>query len=47
MDLNFTDQERAFQSEVQTFLADNLPDDIAAKVRLGDGLTKDMMDLCF
>ena len=45
MDLNFTDQERAFQSEVQTFLADNLPDDIAAKVRLGDGLTKDMMDL--
>ena len=45
MDLNFSDQERAFQSEVQTFLADNLPDDIAAKVRLGDGLTKDMMDL--
>ena len=45
MDLNFTNQERAFQSEVQTFLADNLPDDIAAKVRLGDGLTKDMMDL--
>ena len=45
MDLNFTDQERAFQSEVQTFLAENLPDDIAAKVRLGDGLTKDMMDL--
>ena len=45
MDLNFSDQERAFQSEVQTFLAENLPDDIAAKVRLGDGLTKDMMDL--
>ena len=45
MDLNFSDQERAFQFEVQTFLAENLPDDIAAKVRLGDGLTKDMMDL--
>ena len=45
MDLNFSAQERAFQSEVQSFLADNLPDDIAAKVRLGDGLTKDMMDL--
>ena len=45
MDLNFSGQERAFQSEVQSFLADNLPDDIAAKVRLGDGLTKDMMDL--
>ncbi|MFL2785571.1 MAG: acyl-CoA dehydrogenase family protein [Paracoccaceae bacterium] len=45
MDLNFSDHERAFQSEVQTFLAENLPDDIAAKVRLGDGLTKDMMDL--
>lgn len=45
MDLNFSDQERAFQSKVQTFLAENLPDDIAAKVRLGDGLTKDMMDL--
>ena len=45
MDLNFSDQERAFQSEVQSFLAKNLPDDIAAKVRLGDGLTKDMMDL--
>ena len=45
MDLNFSDQERVFQSEVQTFLAENLPDDIAAKVRLGDGLTKDMMDL--
>ena len=45
MDLNFSGQERAFQSEVQSFLADNLPDDIAAKVRLGDGLTKDMIDL--
>ncbi|MDA7551235.1 acyl-CoA dehydrogenase family protein [Rhodobacteraceae bacterium] len=45
MDLNFSGQELAFQSEVQSFLADNLPDDIAAKVRLGDGLTKDMMDL--
>ena len=45
MDLNFSDQERAFQSEVQSFLAKNLPEDIAAKVRLGDGLTKDMMDL--
>ena len=45
MDLNFSGQERAFQSEVQSFLADNLPDDIAANVRLGDGLTKDMMDL--
>ena len=45
MDLNFSGQELAFQSEVQSFLADNLPDDIAAKVRLGDGLTKDMIDL--
>lgn len=45
MDLNFSSQERAFQSEIQSFLADNLPDDIAKKVRLGDGLTKDMMDL--
>ena len=45
MDLNYSEQERTFQAEVRAFLAENLPEDIAAKVRLGDGLTKDMMDL--
>jgi len=44
MDLNYTEEERAFQSEVRQFLADNLPKNIAAAVRAQDGLTKEMMD---
>jgi len=44
MDLNYTEEERAFQSEVRQFLADYLPKNIAAAVRAHDGLTKEMMD---
>jgi len=44
MDLNYTEEERAFQSEVRQFLADNLPKNIAAAVRAHDCLTKEMMD---
>lgn len=44
MDLNYSATELAFQSEVRSFLADNLPNHIASAVRNGDGLTKAMMD---
>ena len=44
MDLIYTEEEGEFQNEVRRFLADNLPEDIAAAVRANDGLTKDMME---
>ena len=44
MDLNYSATELAFQSKVQSFLADNLPNHIASAVRNGDGLTKAIMD---
>ena len=44
MDLNYTEEEQGFQNEVRRFLADNLPENIAAAVRSKNGLTKDMMD---
>ena len=44
MDLNYSASELDFQSEVRTFLADNLPTPIASAVRAGNGLTKVMMD---
>ncbi|GAA6208470.1 acyl-CoA dehydrogenase family protein [Cognatishimia sp. WU-CL00825] len=40
MDLNYTEEQEAFRAEVRSFLADNLPDHIAEKTRLGKQLTK-------
>ncbi len=44
MELNYSATELAFQSEVRSFLVDNLPNHISSAVRAGDGLTKRMMD---
>jgi len=44
MDLSYTDDELAFQDEIRTFLRDELPKDIAEKVRTGAELTKDDME---
>ncbi|WP_288929456.1 acyl-CoA dehydrogenase family protein [uncultured Maritimibacter sp.] len=44
MDLSFTKEEEAFRDEVCTFLADNLPDDLAEKVRIGGELEKHDME---
>ncbi|MEP3640030.1 MAG: acyl-CoA dehydrogenase family protein [Paracoccaceae bacterium] len=44
MDLSYSPQEQAFRSEVKTFLKDDLPPEIADKVRRGVELTKDDMD---
>lgn len=41
MDIHFTPEELAFRSEVRAFLEQNLPADIAEKVRLGRRLTKE------
>ncbi|WP_273209539.1 acyl-CoA dehydrogenase family protein [Marinobacter subterrani] len=41
MDIHFTPEEQAFRGEVRAWLADNLPADIAEKVRLGRRLAKD------
>ncbi|HEY8539660.1 MAG TPA: acyl-CoA dehydrogenase family protein, partial [Steroidobacteraceae bacterium] len=38
MDLNFTAEELAFRDEVRTFLRENLPPDIANKVKNGQPL---------
>jgi hypothetical protein len=40
MDLQFTPQEEAFRAEVQTFLKEKLPANIAKKVKAGQRLTK-------
>ena len=44
MDLSFTPKEEAFRTEVQTFLREDLPAEIAEKTRLGRDLTKEDMD---
>ncbi|MEM8656233.1 MAG: acyl-CoA dehydrogenase family protein, partial [Pseudomonadota bacterium] len=44
MDLSYSPDEQAFQAEVRQFLADELPADIAEKVRLDTDLTKDDME---
>ncbi|WP_299617858.1 acyl-CoA dehydrogenase family protein [uncultured Tateyamaria sp.] len=44
MDLSYTPQELAFQDELRTFLRDELPSDIAEKVRMGRDLAKDDME---
>ena len=44
MDLSYSPDEQAFQTEVRAFLADELPADIAEKVRLDTDLTKDDME---
>ncbi|WP_087720750.1 acyl-CoA dehydrogenase family protein [Salinicola salarius] len=41
MNLNFTPEELAFRDEVRTFLKNQLPDDIAAKVKGGRKLSKE------
>ena len=43
MDLNYTAEEQAFQSEIRAFMAENLPKRIAHKVRYHKRLTKDDM----
>ncbi|MEP5151447.1 acyl-CoA dehydrogenase family protein [Planktotalea sp.] len=44
MDLNYSDEERAFQAEVRTFLSEKLPKEMSEKVRLGSGLNKADME---
>ena len=41
MDLQFSDEHRAFQTEVREFIADNLPNDIQEKVGRNLKLQKD------
>ncbi len=40
MKFNFTTQQFAFKQEVESFLAENLPQDLADKVRCGAGVSK-------
>ena len=40
MDLNYTDEEKAFRDEVRRFLAEKLPARLADKVKQGKTLTK-------
>lgn len=44
MDLNYTDEELAFRDEVRAFFDEKLDKDLANKVRLGTGLSKDDME---
>src|SRR5690606_10417504 len=44
MDLNYTEQERVFREEVQNFLRQMLPAEIAAKVAVGKELSKADME---
>ena len=44
MDLNYTNEERAFRDEVRAFLDEKLPGEIADKVRRGQELTKEDME---
>ncbi|MBD3679143.1 MAG: acyl-CoA dehydrogenase family protein [Rhodobacteraceae bacterium] len=44
MDLNFTPEETAFRDEVRAFLKDELPSEVADKVRAGRELTKADME---
>ena len=41
MNLQFTPQEEAFRAEVQAFLKDKLPKNIANKVKAGQRLSKE------
>src|SRR6201993_4748094 len=41
MDLRFTPEEIAFRQEVRAFIAENLPPDIHAKMKLGHGPSKE------
>src|SRR6201995_786518 len=41
MDLRFTPEEHAFREEVRAFIAENLPADIHAKMKLGHGPSKE------
>ncbi|CAN5689009.1 acyl-CoA dehydrogenase family protein [soil metagenome] len=40
MDLNYTDEQKAFRDEVRAYIGENLPARLAEKVRLGRRLTK-------
>ena len=44
MDLNYTDEERAFRKEVRAFIKAKLPADIATKGEIGQSLSKADMD---
>ncbi|MEC9344032.1 MAG: acyl-CoA dehydrogenase family protein [Pseudomonadota bacterium] len=44
MNLDYTEEEKAFRQEVRDFLRDNLPARLADKVRLGKRLTKEDME---
>ena len=44
MDLNYTEEERAFRDEVRAFLEEKLPKATADKVRRGQELTKEDME---
>ncbi|MGX9854974.1 acyl-CoA dehydrogenase family protein [Limimaricola variabilis] len=40
MDLNFTEEQKAFRAELRSFLEERLPERLSEKVRLGQRLTK-------
>lgn len=44
MDLNYSDEERAFRDDVRAFLAEKLSKELSDKIRLGGDLTKEDMD---
>ena len=44
MNLDFTEEEKAFQQEVRQFLKDKLPARLSDKVRNGQRLTKEDME---
>ena len=44
MDLNYTDEELAFRDEVRAFFEEKLKPELAEKVRLGTGLSKEDME---
>ena len=44
MDLNYSDDERAFRDEVRAFLKEKLPKELSDKVKARDGLSKEDMD---
>ncbi|MGI9370069.1 MAG: acyl-CoA dehydrogenase family protein [Ruegeria sp.] len=44
MDLNYTNEEKAFREEVRAFLAEKLPKEVSDKVRAGQSLGKDGHD---
>ncbi|MEM6758694.1 MAG: acyl-CoA dehydrogenase family protein [Pseudomonadota bacterium] len=45
MDLSYTPEEDAFRADIKAFMAEELPSEIAEKVRLGRDLSKADMDL--